>query len=86
MRTRRDLIALIEGVTGHAWNPENNLYGSMRTPEQAARIRQDDQRMDRAIMRGRKWRDIEKDDSRGGALPEHLEAYEKAGLKDRNDL
>lgn len=86
LHTQCDLISLVEGVTGQAWNPENNLYGSMRTPDQAARMREDNQRMDRAIMRERKWREIEKDDSRGGALPEHLEAYEKAGLKDNPNL
>ena len=87
VRTRRDLIAVIEGVTGHTWNPENNLYGCMRTPEQAARIRKDDERMDRKMLTERHpWRDIEKDPSRGGALPEHLEAYEKADLKNNRDL
>lgn len=87
VRTRQDLIALIEGVTGQKWDPSNNLYGCMRTPEQAARIRKDDERMDRKMLTERHpWRNIEKDPTRGRALPEHMEAYDKAGLKDRNDL
>jgi hypothetical protein len=84
--TQQDLITLIEGVTGQQWNPANNLYGSMRTSEQAERIRKDNERMDRRIMRERAWREIEKDDSRGGALPEHLDAYDKLDLKNHPDL
>jgi hypothetical protein len=86
IRYRSDVIEIIQGITGQPWDPANNLYGGMRTPDQAARIRKDNERIDRKMMRERKWREIEKDDTRGGALPEHLEAYEKAGLKDRNDL
>lgn len=74
LRTRVELIKLIEALTGQTWNPANNLYGSMRTPEAAARIREADERLDLRMMRERPaWREIEKDDSRGGALPEHME-------------
>lgn len=87
VRTQHDLITLIEGVTGQTWDPANNLYGSMRTPEQAARIRKDDERMDRKMLTERHpWREIEKDDSRGRALPEHAEAYEQLDLKNHRDL
>jgi hypothetical protein len=48
----------------------------MRTPEQAAHLREKDQRLDQRIMRRQTWRKaIETDDSMGGALPEHLEGY-----------
>ena len=76
---RSEVVAMIEGITGQAWNPANNLYGSMRRPEAAERIRKEDERLDLKWMRdGRPSREIEKDDTRGGALPEHYEAHEKA--------
>lgn len=83
---QEELITLIEALTGQAWDVENNLYGSMRTPAQAAAIRKDNERLDRKIMTERQWREIEKDETRGRALPEHLDAYEKAELSKRNDL
>ena len=47
----------------------------MRTPEQAERVRRQDERLDRVWLRqGSKWYEAEKDDTRGGALAEHLEA------------
>lgn len=72
-----ELIAVIEGITGKKWNVANNLYGSMRSPEHAARIRAEDDRLDRKIMRQTPWSEIEKDQYIGRALPEHREAYEK---------
>jgi hypothetical protein len=71
-----ELISLIEGLTGQTWDAANNLYGSMRKPKTAVRMRADSERLDRKFMvEGRKWSEIEKDDAMGGALPEHLEAY-----------
>ena len=81
LRTQRDLIALIEGITGQQWDPANNLYGSMRKPENAKRIRENDKRLDRKVLKERPWSDLERDDSAGGALPEHRIGYEKADLK-----
>lgn len=78
MRWQHELIKLIEAITGQDWNPENHFYGSVCTPAQAARNRQDDERLDRQLMReGYPWSEVEKDDSRGRALPEHLEAHAK---------
>lgn len=82
LRTQQELIQLCEALTGQKWDPLNHLYGAMRTPEQADRIRKDDERLDRRIMFGNKWREIEKDDSIGGALPQHREEYEKKKLRD----
>lgn len=73
--TQSQLIRLIEAITRLDWNPANHLYGGVRTQKQADAIRADYDRMDRRIMRDTKWREIEKDDSRGGALPEHLEHH-----------
>ncbi len=84
LRFQRELVALIEAITGQAWDPANNLYGSMHTREQAARLRKESERLD---LRWRhespphvKWSEQEKDDSRGRALPEHMEAAIKSGL------
>lgn len=79
LSSRRDLIALVEAISGQNWFPENHLYGSCRTPEQAARIRQRDEELDRKMQREHpSWYPAEKDPSGGRALPEHLEAHEKA--------
>jgi hypothetical protein len=68
---------MIEGLTGQQWNPANNLYGSMRTPNDAERVRAADERLDRRmLLQNPKWREVEKDDAAGGALPEHREGYE----------
>jgi len=76
LRTQDELVHLIEGITGRTWDPMNNMYGWMRSPEQAARIREEDKRLDHKIMHENpSWFDIEKDDTRGGALPEHLAVY-----------
>ena len=75
----RELKRLVGAITGQPWNPENHLYGSVHTPDKVARIRQEDNRLDRQILRQNpKWYEPEKDDSMGGALPEHLVAHEKA--------
>jgi len=84
IRTQEEVIKLVEALTGQAWNPENHLYGAVRRPEVAARIRKDDERLDRVMVReGRPWREIEKNDSRGGALPEHMEVAEEARKEKR---
>jgi len=44
LKTQDELIRLIEGLTGRRWNPENNLYGSMRTLEEAEFIRREQRR------------------------------------------
>ena len=79
LTTIRDVIDLVKAITGRQWDPSNHLYGSARSPEAAARIRQDMQRLDRRLMNeSAKWSDVEKDDSRGRALPEHMQAAENA--------
>lgn len=83
--TQEEVILLIEALTGQRWDPANNLYGSMRTPEQAERIRAEARRLDIRWMvdapAHSKWNEVEKDDSRGKALPEHLEFHEKTAVK-----
>ena len=80
LRTAGDLVLLIEAITSQKWDPANNLYGSMRKPEDAERIRQESQRLDRRLREsGHPWSDVEKDDTRGRALPEHMTAAIKGG-------
>lgn len=75
LRTTDELIQMIEGLTGQTWMPINNLYGAMHRPQRAAWLRQEAERLDQRWLReGHPWREIEKDDTRGGALPEHLQA------------
>jgi len=77
LETRQDLIEVIVGITGRPWNPENHIYGLLHTPEQAARLRAEHERMDRRLRENNPWSDLERDPTAGGALPEHREAYDK---------
>jgi hypothetical protein len=77
--TVRDLVVTIQGITGVEFNPENCFGGCLLRPEQAEFRRRDNERLDRVIMReNRRWSDVEKDDTRGRALPEHMVVAEKA--------
>lgn len=79
IRERREVIAIVEALSGQPWNPANHISGCVYTAERVARWRAEENRLDRQMLRdGPKWRDIEKDDTRGGALPEHLDAHEKS--------
>ena len=76
-----ELVRLIEGLTGDSFHPEDVLYGSLRTADSAHRLRIESERLDHKWLTGNhKWRDIENDDMRGEALPEHTEAAIKGGL------
>lgn len=75
VQTCRDVTTLVEAISGRPWTPENHLYGSLRSPADADRIRADNERLDRRLMRDcPKWAEIESDDTRGRALPEHMSA------------
>lgn len=70
-----EVIQLVVAITGQDWNPENHQYGSCRGPRQAQALREADERLDRRINRANhKWSEVEKDDTRGRALPEHMQA------------
>jgi hypothetical protein len=79
--TQQELISLVEAVTGLPWKPENHIYGAVCTQAFADHHRAEAERLDRKMLRNdTKWREIEKDDTRGGALPEHMsiaEGFEK---------
>jgi hypothetical protein len=79
LRLRSDVIAIVEALSGQAWDPANHWYGSLVSPAQAERHRVEHDRLDRVMRRaGHPWFEIEKDDTRGRALPEHLDAHAKS--------
>jgi len=79
LKFQRELIGLIEAIAGMPFDSTNAMYGSLHCARHAAAIREMDMRRDIDWMKnGPSWRDIEKDDTRGGALPEHMEAAEKS--------
>jgi hypothetical protein len=82
LTTNIEVVRLVEAIIGYPFDPANNMYGSVLTPEPAAATRdRDAARLDRQMMLEPspfyKWADVEKDDTRGRALPEHLEAHDK---------
>jgi hypothetical protein len=80
LRTRAEVIRLVEGLTGQDWNPELHLYGSIHHPKHAERLRADRQRLDLVLAEnGHPWYPTETDESRGRPLREHLEAAVKNG-------
>lgn len=79
LHTQRDVIALVEVLTGFSWRPQDHFYGSCCSPPSAERHRAQRSRLDREFReQGHPWAGVEKDATRGRALPEHLEAHEKA--------
>jgi hypothetical protein len=81
LRYQDELIQMIEGLTGQQWNPANNLYGSMCSPESAERQRQESDRLDMRIQaKQHPWHESEKDPDRGRPLVDHVDAAIKSGL------
>jgi hypothetical protein len=77
MQMRDEVVKLVEAVTGLPWKPENHIFGAVYTGEQAAHHRAEWGRIDRQmLLKNHPWREVEKDDTRGGALPEHMEVAE----------
>ncbi len=78
VETRRDVTGLVEAISGRPWAPENHFFGSLHSPANAGRIRQDLKRADQILIHEScphsKWSEVEKDDTRGRALPEHMTA------------
>jgi len=69
-----DVVALVESLSGVAWNPENHIYGMIRTDKEAKQIQHERRRLDHQIREEcAKWAEVEKDDSRTGALANHME-------------
>jgi hypothetical protein len=80
IQTQAELISMIEGLTGQKWDPANNWYGCMRTPEHAAHLREVLERLDRRIQReSPKWYESEKDETRAGPDRRDMEAAIETG-------
>lgn len=78
--TRQELVAIIEGLTGHRFIAENNLGGSMLTHDEAADWRRRMDRLDVKIAGGwNTWHDSEKDGDRGRPLHDHMRSAIDAG-------
>lgn len=76
LRTQQEVVALIESLTGLSWNPENHLYGEVKTPADAKSCRDRDSRLDAVLLRENpSWYPTESDESQGRPLPEHLHAH-----------
>lgn len=79
LRSQAELIDLVASLSGQSWDPANHFFGSIHTPQNAERIRRDFDRPDRQLTTGAppyaRWHEIEKDDTRGRALPEHMQAH-----------
>lgn len=83
---RQELVAIISALIGYDFDPANCFYGSLARPEHADYLRKENERLDlkwrHEASPHHKWSTIEKDDTRGQALPEHYEAHEKAKPSD----
>lgn len=79
LRYQSDVVKLIEALVGLPFEPRDCINGCLLTPAHAESRRKDYDRLDQQFQRERpKWFEVEKDDSRGRALPEHMEAQRKA--------
>lgn len=58
LESRQELIAIIEALTGRPFDPADVLYGSLRSPEDAARLRRDAQRIDQCIAADQLKREV----------------------------
>lgn len=76
LRTAAEVMQLVEALTGQAWDVSNHIYGNVYQPKHAESLRRDMGRLDHHLREERmKWSEVEKDDTRGRALPEHMEAH-----------
>ena len=76
---RKSLIQIIEALSGQKWDPENHFYGSVHSPTNAERLRADCERLDVRLRKsGPCWYGVEEDDTRGRALPEHMQFHADA--------
>lgn len=48
---RHEVVRIIEALTGRTFDPRDVMYGSLRSPETAARLREEDDRLDRRIAK-----------------------------------
>lgn len=80
LRYTDEVVQMIEALTGQAWNPENNIGGSMLHPRDAEWRRAEYDRLDRRLVKDRtKWSEAEKDGDRARPSVDHLNAAIESG-------
>lgn len=68
MRTRLDVVRLVEAITGFPWTPERHIAGVCRGPKAHAHVQEWLSRADVALtVGGYPWHDIERDPHMAGA-------------------
>lgn len=76
LKTRAEVTRLIEALSGQPFQATNTWGGSLYTGPQIESLNRSRERLDHQFReRGPKWHDVEKDDSRGPALADHLKAH-----------
>jgi hypothetical protein len=81
LRFQIEVTVLVSALTGQEWDTANHWYGGVRTPESAARLRAEHDRLDKRIHREQAaWYEAEKDPSRAKPTAEDQEAAIKSGL------
>lgn len=80
IETQEHLIGIIEGLIGYPFDPANAYAGSLRTPQMAQYVREENERLDRRMNRERPhWHDVENGDpDRGGPVLDHVHAFDQA--------
>lgn len=80
LKFQDEVAALVAAITGRHWKPANHFHGQALCDPCAERWRIERQRLDIRDREGRtKWSEIEKDDTRAGAQPNHMQAAIDAG-------
>lgn len=78
LKTRREVVLLLNGLVGDEWRPENAFYGRLLTPARAEREREDAKRFDRELVtRGHPHSPVERDETRAGANADTLDQQAK---------
>jgi len=85
LRLQDEVARLVEGLTGQRWTPAHHISGHVYTPERAARIRGERMRLDNVLLARNPFGAVEQDDSRGRALPEHLEDHARRNPADKQE-
>lgn len=88
LRTRRDLMEVIFGVTGREFDPDDCFYGSFLSPDRAAYARKELDRLDMRMLRGSYPHNVvEADEHRGRPRQDHqVAADEMLALKEEETL
>lgn len=76
LHSEADVTTLISALVGRTFDPVHCWYGGLRTPERAEAIRAEHDRLNRRLAASCAWSEREKDETRGGPLLEHMDAFD----------